>query len=229
LRNPNRCLLLALLLSPLLAHAGLSAQWRFNEGTGTTAADVTGVHAGALITGATWGAAKFGASALSCPGGGSDYVDIATPVNIANTSFSVLVWIFPTSNAAAQDVAGIHNAGSTQNSVHARINANGSVTLGYFGNDLPTSSTGLITFSAWNHVVWTYNSTTDTSKIYVNAVEQASGAQGPMLNAPTGQRFCVSFLGAASYSGRIDEAMMLSHAASPAEVMAHLLHRPRYR
>ncbi len=74
---------------------GLVACWRFDEGTGTAAADDAGTSNGTLV-GAGWGAGVSG-SAVNF-NGTSDYVSIDnTPaLDITGTAITLSAWIYPT-------------------------------------------------------------------------------------------------------------------------------------
>ena len=95
-----RSLLLALSLILLaLAAMPVSAQspagwWKFDEGSGTTAADSSGSgNVGTLQTGAAWATGLVGPYCVSLPGSSTGYVDVPTPVVDTTKSYTVMGWV----------------------------------------------------------------------------------------------------------------------------------------
>jgi len=133
-------------------------------------------------------------------------------------SFTASFWIKPdTSPPSQQTVWGILQDGTTQSRMQLRIYSDGIVRLGYFSNDLDSSS-GQITFGSWNYVTIQYNSATDTSKIYVNAVEKASGSQGGLLSS-TGRIVEIGrYNGSEYFKGRIGACHVYTVAHTPAQI-----------
>jgi hypothetical protein len=97
-----------------------------------------------------------------------------------NTSFTIEGWIRPDTSPPSQQVwfAAVGPTGGGNKNMHLRIYSNGTLRFGYYADDL-NSTSGAVTFGTWNHVVWSYDYSGDTSKIYSNGSEVGSGAQGP--------------------------------------------------
>ncbi len=90
--------------------APLLARWSFDEGTGSTAADVTGNGHTASLVGATWGVGVRG-GALSFDGNGQ-YANIGKPMPAAlrpTAAFTLEAWIRPTAytNSFGDIIGGI--------------------------------------------------------------------------------------------------------------------------
>ena len=84
------------------------AYWPFNEGTGNTAADVSGnALAGTLQGGATWGPGRVGAKALSFDGV-DDYVQVGAAAKLKMTDFlSISAWIYPKGPGSSANEGGV--------------------------------------------------------------------------------------------------------------------------
>ncbi len=80
---------------PVFAQSsGLVAAYSFNEGTGATAADVSGNGIAGTISGATWTTAGKYGNALSFNGVNS-YVDLGNPASLTLTgSMTWSAWIY---------------------------------------------------------------------------------------------------------------------------------------
>src|SRR4051794_32337878 len=79
------------LVSPARAAAPVG-QWKFDEGTGTIAADAAGAHPATLTGGAGWTSGLIGPGALSV-NGTNGYADAGAPVVDTSRSFSVSAWV----------------------------------------------------------------------------------------------------------------------------------------
>jgi hypothetical protein len=100
-----------------------------------------------------------------------------------NQSFTVEAWINPSTSPPSQQIYfGILQSASTQSRLQCRIYSSGIIRMGYFAQDLDTAS-GQITFGSWVHLAMVYNSADDTSRIYKNGTQLASGNQGPLLSS----------------------------------------------
>ncbi|MEI9808262.1 MAG: hypothetical protein WDO16_10520 [Bacteroidota bacterium] len=70
---------------------GVVAEWRMNEGTGTTTADASGnAYNGTLINGPTWGTGKYG-QGINLDGT-NDYINIADNANFTLTPTQSYSW-----------------------------------------------------------------------------------------------------------------------------------------
>ena len=99
---------------------------------------------------------------------------------LKDDSFTISLWAFPDTNPSQkQNLFGAHSEALAQQSLVLRIVDNRDFLLGYWADDL--KAPGSITFGDWNHIVASYDKLTDTSRVYVNGQERASGNQGPFL------------------------------------------------
>lgn len=185
----------------------LAGRWRLDEGSGTTAADTSGIdpsHPGTLTGGATWtairledarpddGALPGGASAAAFDGA-TGAVTTTGSVAPTNRSFTVAAWVRLTD--AAGDRAAVAQEG---------VRASGFV-LGYRADagrwslavtsadadDAPVVrvfSSSSPTLGTWTHLAGVYDGTTRRLSLYVDGTLEAStdytpswDAQGPLV------------------------------------------------
>src|SRR5689334_14079767 len=96
------CVLLCIFIGCILpvgaqTTLGLVAAYNFNEGTGTTVADLSGNNLTGTVVGATWVSGRFG-NALSFDGSTS-YVDLGNPVALQfSGSMTIEAWVYATAN-----------------------------------------------------------------------------------------------------------------------------------
>jgi len=163
--------------------------WHLDEGSGTTAADVSGNgYDGTLTNGASWGTGKVG-QAVSFDGT-DDYVNLGSDLRILNKAKAVTMagWInlssLPASGAFRELISISVNAGSPTNTSRAAFSLVGDGTAadlfaGFRSTDsetqknLTAASANLGT-STWYHVAAVADLGAGTIKIYVNGVESAS-------------------------------------------------------
>jgi len=145
---------------------------------GTTWYDVGGTNNGTLTNGPTYSTNAGGSISFD---GTNDIVNGPSAVTwFTNTSFSIVGWIYPNTSPPTEQVwfAAVGPNGGLRRNMHLRIYSSGSLRFGYYADDL-TSPTGIVNFGSWNYVAWTYNYSSDTSKIYHNGTQVATGSQGP--------------------------------------------------
>ncbi len=172
------------------------AYWKLDDINSTIALDssgngVDGTYVGIvnqLIPGVDGTAAKFGIT----DGKANGTIQIDDSLDLRNTSFIIETWIKPDlDNPPKEQVFfGAHDESTTRNSLHLRLNSNGSVRLGLWGDDLDTP-VGVLPFDGqWHHVVakviysrppFIYRNTT---RLEIDGVEAAVGTKGPFEGEP---------------------------------------------
>lgn len=86
--------LTSVMSSDAFAATGLAGYWKFDEGSGSTAADASGSgYSGTLQSGASWTTGQIGSYALNVSGANNSYVEIPTAVVNTAASFSVAAWV----------------------------------------------------------------------------------------------------------------------------------------
>ena len=159
----------------------LVGYWKFDGDpdygeNSTHAYDYSGGMKNATIYGATYVEGRKG---LGLSFDGSSYVSVPT-IEFYNRSFTVEAWIKENSLMYQQTFFAAQTSEALQNTIHIRIYPSGMVRFGFWGDDLDTDA-GVVSAGLWTHIVATYDYGMDTSRIYVNGAQVASGNNGPFI------------------------------------------------
>lgn len=158
-------------------------------GSGTTVTDLSSNNYGGTLNGATYSSGNGGVFTFD---GVNDGITInsAITTSMYSSSFSICMFVRPSvTPPGTQSFASFLNDGdSTQRRLKMRVFSDGAMQMSYFANDLSTASS-LITFGNWYYIVMQYDLATDTSRIWQNVVERASGNPGPFLSGPASRAF----------------------------------------
>ena len=118
--------------------------------------------------------AKFN-EAANFNGSNSSKIDLPSNFNLANNSFTISAWWGNTKSSG--NSYGITSSGSgtsCHTNLHiGRRGSNGKFSFAFFCTDLD-SSTSISTDGTWQHWVCTYDASTNSRKIYLNGIEDAS-------------------------------------------------------
>lgn len=204
---------------------GLVGWWKFEEGTGTTAADTTAnANTGTLNGPPTWsndipnalgstGSLEFDGSSgtITVPGFVPDtIIGDGNPVSIA-------YWVNPTDIAQQMHVG---TSSDTGNRFYSEQFARAGAIYAHwgFGNSQnSTTSTAELTAGEWNHVVITYDGTNATS--YLNGTQMDTQAIGTAKNFSNGGLTIGVFAASSLYfDGNIDDVRIYNRVLSPEEI-----------
>ena len=198
------------------APSGLVAAFGFNEGAGTTLADLSGNGNVATISGATWTTVgKFG-SALEFNGTNA----VATVQNAASlqltTGMTLEAWVYPTATPSSWRSVVTKNVDSYYLMASGSNNLPTAGGTWASGNQNTSGGTGLAV-NAWTHLAATFDGA--TVRLYVNGAQVASQAQATPLAPTTG----TLQIGGNAYpgeffAGRIDEMRIYNRALTAAEI-----------
>ena len=197
--------------------AGLIAHWKFDETTGTTAADSSDSGLTATTTAATtWIAGKSGNAALNPKFTLSDSSSLT--LTDGNTAFTISLWANTTTSDDFTVLAGFEGTGNTGDR-YAIKTSGGNIQATVGGAtataNLPTTSNG-----TWVHIVAVNDPTAGNSKVYVNGMQ--SGANGNVINlsSSTSQWTMGTYWNSGSYdyTGALDDVQVYNRALTPAEV-----------
>jgi hypothetical protein len=204
---------------------GLVAQYTFDEGSGTTAADSTGGGStGTVTSGATWVAGKVGSGALQFDGVNSKVnIPATAPLNLTS-ALTISAWIYPTGWGSNNSGQGrifqkrSQNAGYFFNLYSTSTVSNGLRFSPNNGNGSITSNSNAVTLNQWQHVVVTYAGTSGT--IYVNGVAVGSGSatainDNAAISAAIGANVSDSLQ---KFQGSIDDVRVYNRALSANDV-----------
>ncbi|TMD03057.1 MAG: hypothetical protein E6J01_17125 [Chloroflexi bacterium] len=201
---------------------GLVAAYGFNEGTGTTSADVSGGgHTATLVNGPTWGTGKFG-SAINFDGN-DDLVAVAnaSTLNFGSSDFTLMMWV-------KRDAMG---GGKQQRHLFSKCVAtatpweSGCKVLYFAGNVLKfgsyaTGDTNSVSVSDrnWHNIALVFTRATNSVGIYVDGTLRTSATKN--LEADNAAHVVVigNHLNANPFSGLIDEVRIYNQALTAAQV-----------
>ncbi len=177
----------------------LWGHWRFNETSGTVAADASELeHDGTLVNGPQWSARYAGEGALefdggTAEGGSNAYVTMGAPedgeLDFGEESFSVAVWVKFEETETLAGSAGrrIAGKGDEAGGYAVELKGDGKVTL-TVGNTqsggaaLQFRTAGEYDDGQWHQVVAVVDRTAATGRIYVDGeaagLEKETGAPG---------------------------------------------------
>ena len=197
---------------------GAIAEWRFDEGAGSQAADSTANgHTGTLVNGPTWVTGKHG-TAIQFDGT-NDYVDAALESGFDFTgSFSVSLWMkrsmftnqWEAFITKADSAWGVARNGTTRGTAFTTFDTAGAA------QDLVASST--VDDNAWHHIVAV---NTGTQKLlYIDGVLRSSVSYSKTirtnnLNVRMGMN---EEYAPAYYGGALDDVRVYGRALTAAEV-----------
>lgn len=186
--------------------------WKFNEGTGTSAADSgSGGNAGTLTNGPTWAGGKY-SDAVNFDGN-DDVVNMGASSTLAPAILTVTAWIYVSSTSATGgnvvskgDNSGYRMRYLTDRSLHF---------LDRGATNNLSSAAGVFSYDTWTHVAFVGDAS--GLKIYVNGSLIASNATA--FGAPNSGNFVVGSRNAAgtggeTFKGMIDEVKVYNYARS---------------
>jgi len=206
---------------------GLVAHWRFDEGSGTTAADSSGNGNNGTITGATWTAGRVGSGALSFDGT-DDFVNLPYRFNDLGANGTVALWFrmvqdFGPGSADQMLIFSAlegwsHNIRVGLNGGDGKLQAMKAASPTSAGNiySSVTSWTG----GVWYHVCFTFD--TSGMKLYINGSLDPSTLWGDNVAAHSQANACYigKMTSSAFFSGSMDDVRIYNRALSGAEADA---------
>jgi hypothetical protein len=206
----------------------LRAYWRFDEGTGTAAADssANGV-ASTLYMGTTWTTTGFPAATFTNPAalvldGVDDFVDLgvrAIPGNAEPKTVSVWFWqAAPSTTAARENVISLTDFLNTGFGTQIGLDA-GHVSVWFMGEVTGLVTDPAVAAAGWHHLAYSYDGT--VHRLYVDAV-----LVGEVTRASTAAPVTTAYLGGFNvlglemFAGRIDDVRIYDSALSLATITA---------
>ena len=211
------------LFTPLFAQAALTdnilSYWKFDENTGTTAADATGDgYTATLHAGAGWGSPFLGVSSLSLVSASSQYASFSS-VNITS-NFTFSAW-FKTSYSGAQQA--IASDSGAANSLQMKVQTTGALQFFYniSGSNVTINSSGVSTANngSWHNILVTcVNHGACTLYFDGTNVGSASIAGSGLTTAVTFGVIGELSAGATYFNGLIDEVGIWNRALSSTEI-----------
>ncbi len=214
----------SLSISPLFNPSGMIGYWPFDDGSGTTADDLSGNgNNGVLINGPSWIAGEIN-DALSF-NGTSSYV-FPPSLGIPPPSVSISVWIKPNpAGGVVMSELGQAAINSGWHDSQIEVETNNTIKVCVWTGGLTClTAANNITYGSWYYIVLSYDASTHTLKGYengalVNSVPATKEYPGT-LHYGIGPTDSTNGGDGSYFSGLIDDVRIYSRALSAAEVSA---------
>jgi hypothetical protein len=209
------------------ASPGLVAAFSFNEGTGTTLGDRTGLGHNGTIAGAAWTTqGRFG-GALTFDGA-NDWVTVADANDLDfTTAMTLEVWVFPTANGGGswRNVVIKERPGGETYNLYANADTNAPTVYVIRAADpngyLDARGVSQLPLNVWSHLAVTFDNA--TLRLYVNGTLVGTRAvAGPLLTSTGALRIGGNSVWGEFFSGRLDEVRLYNRALSAAEIQADM-------
>ena len=229
---PPATFALLLWLAPLpLANGqtGPVAYWKFDEGTGTLAADSSGNGNNGMLVGAPTWVASVSGQALNIDGSQADYVNVPYSPSLGLADdFTIAAMVRRSSlTQYGAVIAKTDGLGNTLDyEVYFAPNEDGGQNLIHFWSNVTrkVSSTEGVTDTEWHHIavtrVW------DTMTFYLDGVEAGMGtAAGQLNNNAFPLRIGTDgpdWSATSMFEGSVDEVRLYDRALEPQEIQALL-------
>jgi chitodextrinase len=189
----------------------LKGHWKFDETSGTTAADSSGNNkAGTVMNGAAWVASGKINGAMDFDGT-DDYVSLPNIIDPSTIPVTASAWIKPDVSDGIRSV--LVQEGT--NGKKWLYREGGLLTSYLLGSKV--QSTGTIATGAWNHVAITYDGT--ILRLYLNGQPDGSSSVGKPEPELSGMRVGIDKSGSTKFDGMIDDVRIYNRALSGSEIL----------
>jgi hypothetical protein len=206
--------------SPQLSQ-GLAAEWKFNEGSGTTTADNTGNgHNGTLSGSVSWVPGLTGPYALSFSSANSGLVTVPDSASLefsATQSFSLTAWVYIASlPSTSWWTAVVTKSGGNANQYGIWLNTYGQWVA---GGPNSQNLVGPAVLAGWTQVAVVQNGSANTRGLYLNGTQVASGS-ALAANATGNLCFGGDTQGDLYFNGTIADVRIYNRALANSEVQS---------
>ncbi|MFH1187102.1 MAG: DUF2341 domain-containing protein [Candidatus Levyibacteriota bacterium] len=194
------------------------AEWNFEEKQGSTANDSSGNNNNGTLTNASWSQGHAGSGVYL--NGTSAYVDNSSldNSNFPQTTGTVSLWV--KGNFTSQQFKAIFDDYASRNHIFIRTNDgsfnNLQIELQDSGGAYIAGNNFHIDDNVWNHLVVTYNTSTDLAEIYINGQEKYSATMSNSSWVPDGQDTKLSSW--TWFQGYVDQVKIFNYVRTPAQV-----------
>jgi fibronectin type 3 domain-containing protein len=200
----------------------LSAWWKFDETSGTNAADSSGNGNNATLqSGASWTAGKAN-NAVSV-NGTTNYVNVPAGIVSTLNDFSIATWVYVNANSAW---ARLFDFGTGTTTYMFLSPASGgstvryAITTGGAGGEQQINSASVLSPGAWHHVAVTLSGTTGT--LYIDGM--AAGTNSSMTLQPSALgNTTLNYIGKSQYNdpylnAKVDDFRIYRRALNVSEI-----------
>ena len=207
------------------ASDSLVAHWKFDETSGTTAADATGNgHDGTLVNGPDWSTdAIHGGSLRFNSSGSTDRVDAGVFNITREITLATWVYVETRSNDSRLIIKANGNTAATQE-WGISVDENGAlqVRIGTTGGfDWRTTANDAVSVGRWHHVAGTYDGTTMRAYVDGELIDSWTHNYGGDLDVQATRTVSLgdSPTGSRPLYGKLDDARVYDRVLSDAEIL----------
>jgi hypothetical protein len=204
------------------APSGLVAGYGFDEGAGTTAADVSGNNNTGTLAGPTWSAAGRFGNAVSFDGI-NDWITVGDANSLdLTTGMTLEAWVRPTAAGNWSTVLLKEQASNYAYGIYANTGTNrpsGNAVTG--GADHDVRGTAALALNTWTHVAFTYSGS--SLSLYVNGTQVATQAATGSIATSTGVvRIGGNSIWGEYFAGLIDEVRIYNRSLTAGEIQTDM-------
>jgi hypothetical protein len=203
------------------APAGLVLGLGFEEGAGSTTADVSGMGHTATLSGAAWTTAGRFGNALSFDGT-NDLLTVGdTAVLRLTTNLTLEAWVRPTSVFSWRTVLIKERTGGLAYALYGSDDSSRPAGYVRLGTDVGIAGPTSIATNTWTHLALTYDGV--TLRLYVNGAQVRSQAlTGSIATSTSPLRIGGNNVWGEFFAGLIDEVRIYNRALSAAEIQSDM-------
>jgi len=199
---------------------GLIGAWGFEEGAGSTTADVSGNNLNGTLANTTWSTAGKYGKALSFNGTNA-WVTVADNALLRLTNgMTVEAWVRPTATSTDWSAAVIKERPSGLSYALYATDGAAKPPAGYInrsGSDVSAAGTSVLPLNTWANLAVTYDAA--TIRMYVNGTQVGSRAQtGSITTSTSPLRFGGDSVWGEWFTGLIDEVRIYNRALNVTEI-----------
>ena len=213
-------------------NSGLVGWWKFDEASGTSAADSTGNgNIGTLVNTPTWVAGKIN-NALQLVSASSQRVTVPYSASFNVNSFTVSAWFYNSDTSGTYGIFGTRTGGDNTFDLKIQAQSNGINFQADLGNGTSWLSTSLnvgslgtttCPLNTWNHVAYVIDNAAQKVYIYVNGVLYPPSPytiSGTPLLMKSGQTMTIGLdaAGGAYFNGKLDDVRVYNRSLSSGEI-----------
>jgi len=198
---------------------GPVAAYSFDQGQGSTLADVTGQGHSGQIRGARWTSGRYG-RALQFDGI-DDWVTVADAPRLDLTAgMTLMAWVYPTADGGTHDVLLKEGPGHEIYNLYAyQHGARGAQATVRVGGTLRELNGPRLRLHTWSHLASTYDGA--VLRLYVNGVQRAQRSAAGVIATSTGVlRIGGNSLWGEFFRGKLDDIRIYDRALGASEVAA---------
>lgn len=214
-----------------------SSYWRLGESSGSVAFDEVDTRHGTYINAPTLGVSGAPTgdpdTAAGFDAGAAQYVDMGDVLDVNGGSFSAECWFKTTTGSSQRRLVNKRGPGALGAAAGFRLSWSGGLWDATFLEDtagrlarIPSAVTFDQDDGEWHHAVLTWDATTGTLVLYIDAVNIGEVTNAAMIDADcsSSASFQVARTSDSSsyyFDGTLDEIAWYPHALSPERIEAH--------